>query len=643
MTDDDSRQKVNILVVDDRPDKLIALEAVLSELDENILKATSGADALRLLLRHDVAVILLDVNMPLMDGFETAALIRQRKNFEHTPIIFITGINVNDNHVSKGYALGAVDYIFSPVVPEILKTKVAVFIELYRSREQVRAQGQLLLEAAERKAAGLETRLQDLLNRLNLGIFRCTASGAVLEANPAFFRILGISDLKSVPPLIIEQISRLGKRDDSPASNENSGVDIEIPVASGGSRWFLVSAALTTSATGESVIEGLLEDITTRKEAEEALKESDRRKDRFLAILSHELRNPLAAMQSAIQVSEKIPAGSHDTWTRDILRRQVKHLGRLTDDLLDIARINQDKIELQRDAVDLSGIIARAIDVVRPSIDQQRHIFEQTLGPRLFVSGDATRLEQIVVNLLQNAIKYTGQGGRIRVKAERLGTDVQISVVDSGVGIAPDMLPKVFDPFTQSDKSLDRSQGGLGIGLTLVKRLVELHDGKVTAWSEGPGRGSEFLVNLPALQDDPAMIEEAKTPAARAGSGKVLMVDDNRDSAMLTAELLRLSGYSVIIAHDGHTALELADREKPPVILLDIGLPGMDGCEVARRLKQNPEFQNTLFVAISGYGQEKDIARSHAAGFDYHLVKPVDFDVLSEILEKTPPDIRHDA
>jgi len=626
---DENREKVNILLVDDRPDKLLALEAIVAELNENILKANSGAEALRLLLKHDVAVILLDVNMPIMDGFETASLIRQRKNLEHTPIIFITGINFNENHISHGYSIGAADYICTPVVPEILKTKIAVFIELYRSREQVRKQGQLLVEAAERRAADVELRLQDLLNRLDLGVFSCTPEGKLIEANPAFFRILGIARQDQTPDVIISKLSRT----EPPAQQVHSGEEIEIE-SNGVRKWFSLSFTAARTPKGEAVVEGLLEDVTVRKEAEEALKESDRRKDHFLAVLSHELRNPLAALHSAIQLGER--SSDSEKWTRDIFTRQVRHLGRLTDDLLDIARINQDKMELNFQDLNLSEIIHRAANVVRPTIEAQRHFFEEIVEPDLYISGDATRIEQVIVNLLQNAAKYTAPGGEICMSARRQGEEIVVAVTDTGVGISPDMLPKVFEPFMQSDSSLDRAQGGLGIGLTLVKRIVELHRGSVSAQSGGNGKGSEFSFRVPALQEKQSAASSAELDSSvHQGTGKILIVDDNRDSVVLMAELLRISGYEVIMAYDGETAIEMAIEQKPTVILLDIGLPGANGYQVATRLKSMSEFQDALLIAISGYGQESDIALSRQAGFDHHLVKPVDFAVLGEILEKS--------
>ena len=633
-------QRVNVLIVDDRPDKLLALESVLADLEANILTSTSGEDALRVLLKHDVAVILLDVNMPGLDGFETAALIRKRKNLEHTPIIFITGINVNENHVSRGYSLGAVDYIFAPVVPEILRAKVSVFLEFYRNREQIKRQGAALIAQAERRATDLELRLHELLNRLNVGVFSCNAEGSLIEANPAFYRIIGKSSRAPVAVEIIEQLVGCSLSERSTSVAQNTSLDVKLERDDKTTRWVSVTKAISRDVRNQVITEALIEDVTQRKIAEETLKELDKRKDRFLAILSHELRNPLSAIKSAIQLNYRVDDPAQRKWTQEILERQVRHLGRLIDDLLDVSRITQDKIQLKMERVDVAPIIHRAIEMLRPTFERHQHKLVVGVDSGLWVNGDSTRLEQILVNLLENAAKYTPETGAVRVTTTVQEGRLGISITDTGIGISPEILPKIFDLFIQSDSSLDRAQGGLGIGLTLVKRLVELHGGTVAAKSDGPGHGSEFSIFLPIVamptERKPAGSESSAAMRALNGTGTVLVVDDNQDSAQLAAALLRLSHYDVIVAHDGLSALSLATSIKPDAILLDIGLPGMDGFEVARKLRDQPEFQQTLIIAISGYGQEEHTTRSRAAGFDSHLVKPIDLTALLQLLSARP-------
>ncbi len=370
------------------------------------------------------------------------------------------------------------------------------------------------------------------------------------------------------------------------------------------------------------------------------LREDDRRKDEFLAMLAHELRNPLAAIDGAVQVAEGADADEQLAWAREVIGRQTKQLSRLIDDLLDISRITQGKIQLRREPLDLAAAVARAVESVRPQVDARRHMLEVDVGPGpLPVEADPSRIEQVLGNLLTNAAKYTPDGGRIRLSARREGGEVVVEVEDSGVGIAPEMLPRIFDAFTQVEQTIDRSQGGLGIGLTLVRRLVELHGGSVSARSEGPGRGSTFTVRLPAADCDIPARPGAAGPASRDGSRprpRVLVVDDSADTARAMARLLGVEGYDVRVAHDGRAALDAAREHRPDVILLDIGLPGMNGYEVARAVRRDPDLAGVTLIAISGYGQDHDRRRSLDSGFDHHLVKPVDYGVLYELLAAVP-------
>ena len=368
------------------------------------------------------------------------------------------------------------------------------------------------------------------------------------------------------------------------------------------------------------------------------LKEADRLKDEFLAMLAHELRNPLAPVRNALQIM-KMP-GTNSAMigqARDMAERQVQHMARLLDDLLDVSRISRGKIELRKEVLDLTAAVNRSAEAVRPLFEERQHELIVSLPPAsLRVEADPTRLEQVVTNLLNNAAKYTDPGGKVWVTAQHAGSEVVLRVRDTGIGIAPDMLPKVFDLFVQAERRLDRSQGGVGIGLTLVKKLVEMHGGRVEASSAGPGRGSEFVVRLPAA-DDPRAEGQA---AARSRSAvppplpcrRVLVVDDNMDAADSLALLLRLSGQEVRVAHDGPTALLAAQAFRPELVLLDLGMPGMDGYEVARRLRQQPESRTALVVALTGWGQDSDRRRSAEAGFDQHLVKPVEPSDLEKLL-----------
>lgn len=372
-----------------------------------------------------------------------------------------------------------------------------------------------------------------------------------------------------------------------------------------------------------------------RKAAEDALRDADRRKDEFLATLAHELRNPLAPIRSAVDVMRL--AGDNAAialQARQTIERQLTQLIRLVDDLLDVSRITRNKIDLRKERVAFSSIVQSAVETSRPLIEALGHALTVRLPPEtLWVDADVTRMAQVVANLLNNAAKYTPENGSISLIVERENNEVVLRVRDSGVGIPREMLPQVFGIFTQVDSSRNRSQGGLGLGLTIVKRLVEMHGGSVSATSSGPGQGSEFTVRLPAVSDD----------EVRAGSGdpdlpkkmpvqRILVVDDNRDAAASLGLLLRMMGNSVRIAHDGWSALEIARDFRPTVALLDIGMPGMNGYELARQLRQDAALRGLVLVAVTGWGQEEDRRRSREAGFDHHLTKPAEIDELEKLL-----------
>jgi PAS domain S-box-containing protein len=402
--------------------------------------------------------------------------------------------------------------------------------------------------------------------------------------------------------------------------------------------WIDARVSRFTDAAGRPVgILGLAHDISDRKRAEEALREADRRKDEFLAMLGHELRNPLAPVRSALEVlrlrkvQDPKVERAHAT-----IDRQVTHLTRLVDDLLDVSRITRGLIELHREPVDLATVVSHAVEMVAGAVQARGHELMVSLPTRpVRLEADATRLTQVVFNLLNNAAKYTEPGGRIWLTAEREGSEVVVRVRDTGVGIAPELLPRVFDLFTQGERTLDRSQGGLGLGLTLVRSLVEMHGGRVEAHSAGPGKGSEFVARLPALPA--AAAESPRAPAPQPPAARpvrVMVVDDNVDVAEAVAMLLEDLGHVVQIAHSGPQALELARDFRPEAVFLDIGLPGMDGYEVAQRLRAEPGLEGMLLAALSGYGQEEDHGRSRESGFDEHLVKPVGSEELQALLAR---------
>jgi len=563
-------EKVNILLVDDQPARLLTYQSVLSELGQNLVSARSGIEALEKLMREEFAVVLLDVSMPEMDGFEAARLIHEHPRFERTPIIFVTGVHMSELDRLKGYKVGAVDYVSIPVVPEILRSKVAVLVELYCKRRELRALNRNLAEANERLAmanTALQAEKTRELEALNVSLQQANAE--LERANAA-----------------------------------------------------------------------LQGEVTVRSRAEDALRQADRHKDEFLAMLAHELRNPLAPIRNAVHLMRmKALQDPQMCLARDVIERQLSQLTRLVDDLLDVSRITRGKINLTRQPLKVSELIARAVETVEPIIQGRSQVLTVELPEQPpVVDGDCMRLTQAIANVLGNAAKYTDAGGSIVLQVCARARDVEIRVRDTGIGIPAEVLPKIFDLFTQLDQRMERPQSGLGIGLALVRRLVEMHGGSVSAHSEGAGRGSEFVICLPLMTPAvlPAVGDQltAECQAARPQHRRILVADDNLDALESLAALLALNGHEVHRAQDGAAALQAAMRHRPEVIFLDIGMPQMDGYEVARRIRAHEWGKELLLIAVTGWGQESDRQRSFAAGFDFHLVKPVDLEKLNQLLSK---------
>jgi two-component system, sensor histidine kinase len=370
---------------------------------------------------------------------------------------------------------------------------------------------------------------------------------------------------------------------------------------------------------------------------ERELRTSDRRKDEFLAMLAHELRNPLAPIRNVSELLGRLVPGNAEVQSAAaILRRQIAHLTRIVDDLLDVSRITQGRIELQRQPVDLNSVVADALESVQPLLSERGHALKlQPATAALYVEGDEARLVQCVANLLVNAIKYTDAGGRITVEAYAAGADAVIAVSDNGVGIPPELLPQIFDLFVQSRRSLDRAQGGLGIGLSLVRRLMQMHDGRVVAHSEGIGHGARFELHLPQIPAPAQALAVTAVPADRLAGKRILVVDDNEDAANSLARILNLSGHQAHAVYSPEDALAHLSANDSQVVLLDIGLPRMDGYQVAQRLRSSGI--KVRMIALTGYGQLEDVRRATAAGFDAHLIKPVDLGTLEKVLAEPAP------
>ena len=423
-------------------------------------------------------------------------------------------------------------------------------------------------------------------------------------------------------------------------SGETVRLELEIDFQTIGPRWVNSVYTPTFGVDGKpDGWVGVVIDIDAQKRSEEALRTTDRRKDTFLAVLAHELRNPLAPMRNALELMKRAEANpAMNDRARAMIERQLSHMVRLVDDLLDLSRINSDKLELQKHPVTLSEVVSQAVETVRPLIAEAHHELSIDLPAEpLQLNADTVRLSQAFSNLLNNACKYTDPGGRISLTAQRQDGHVIVSIRDNGMGIPSELSPKIFEMFTQANHSLERHHGGLGIGLALVKRLVEMHDGKVSAGANPAGPGSEFLVKLPLMTvtkaSDTATSLTA-SPTTTDAPLRVLVVDDNRDSAESLSLLLELMGNEISVAYDGEQALATANETKPDVVLLDIGLPKLNGYDVARLIRQEPWGTRPILVAITGWGQTEDKDLSREAGFDYHLVKPVDHDQLLKLIQK---------
>jgi PAS domain S-box-containing protein len=498
-------------------------------------------------------------------------------------------------------------------------------------------------KAAERATREAREELQLVVDTMPIYLARCSTERRFLLVNKAYAARLGRTPDQLLGKTIREVLGDAAYASIAPyidvvLTGKPVNFETDVPYEGIGRRYMHVQYAPTFDAAGET--DGwvaVTSDITRRRQLEEELKGASRRKDEFLAMLAHELRNPLAPVLNAVELMRRGGA-SDPTVTAEVIARQVHHMKHLLDDLLDVARVSQGKIQLRKEPLDLGSVLAQAVEISRPLIDAKRQRLATAIAERaLPVEGDPTRLTQIFANLLNNAAKYTDEGGQIRLEASAEGGLALVRVRDDGVGMSPELIAHAFDLFTQADRSLDRAQGGLGIGLTMVKSLVQMHGGSVEASSEGQGRGSEFIVKLPlssAWREAP-VAAPASAEAIRAL--RALVVDDNVDAAESLSLVLEMFGHEVTMAHDGPSALEMALATRPDLVLLDIGLPGMDGYEVAERLRQSG-LERTVLVALTGYGREEDMARSREAGFDHHLVKPVDVATLQKVLARVPSD-----
>ncbi|MHC5757404.1 hybrid sensor histidine kinase/response regulator [Nostoc sp.] len=716
--------KVNILLVDDKLENLLALEAILEKLGENLVRATSGEEALRCLLHQDFAVILLDVQMPGMDGFETATLIRNRGRSRHTPIIFLTAFSTSDQMLFKGYALGAVDYLLKPLDPNILTSKVTVFVELFKKTEAVKQQTAQLV-AVNTELRQSEERFRSLSTCSPVGIFETDTEGDCKYTNPRYQVICGLKAAESLEKKWLESVHPEDKERAIASwsayiyEGREYSEEFRFQAAHGNIRWVQVRSSPMLSSQGDLLgYVGTLEDITERKQAEEVRAQvireqtarqeaeaANRMKDEFLAVLSHELRTPLTSMLgwSKILRAKKLDEKATSRALEAIERNAISQM-QLIEDILDVSRIIRGQLRLNVSAVNLISVMEAALEAVRPLAEpkdiQLSTVLDTSIGS---VYGDPARLQQIVWNLLTNAIKFTPKGGRVEVRlSKHFGFSIsdfgvsatstslsttqsnnfgfeshgenldssnteesnnlksvlensdgrepslklsaksqnsksqyaQIQVIDTGIGISSEFLPKVFERFRQADSTTTRSHNGLGLGLAIVRHLVELHKGTIFAQSLGSGQGATFTVRLPLLQDNRGgrTSREAtgetfsSVPSTPLAGLRVLVVDDEADTRNFLSFMFEEYGAFATAVASVDEALAVLEQAKPDILISDIGMSGQDGYTLIRKLRSlEPEKGGRIpAIALTAYTREEDRLKALSAGFQQHLSKPID-------------------
>lgn len=526
---------VSILLVDDEPRNLDALEAVLSQPEYELLRAGDADSALRLLLDHDVAAIVLDIKMPGVSGFELARMIKNTKRFRETPIVFLSAYLVDDQDVIAGYGAGGVDYLTKPLNPQILRQKVAVFVDLFKKTRE--------LASVNAELASLNEKLEE----------RVAARTEELQKSEA------------------------------------------------------------------------------------ALRQASAQKDEFLAVLAHELRNPLAPLRTGLDLLLRYQAGTPagaSTKTLAAMNRQLDHMVRLIDDLLDVSRISRGLLELKRGAVDLVPLVRATVDSARPWFDRRGHQLTADVPEELMAYADATRVAQILTNLLHNAAKFTADGGSVHVALTAVGDRAHLSVIDSGTGIRADQLDRVFDMFARIERPKVSTEPGLGIGLALGRRLAEMHGGSLTVSSAGEGHGTTFTLDIPA-GGAPSSPSASTGPVAEREVGaalRIVLVEDNHDIAEVLEEWLKDLGHEVTVAYTGTSGIEAIRSKQPTLVVCDLGLPDIPGVEVCRAVRAFPPDNQPIMVALTGWGRPEDLRLTQDAGFNHHLVKPVAPEALQSLL-----------
>jgi signal transduction histidine kinase/DNA-binding response OmpR family regulator len=659
-----AKEPVNILLVDDQPGKLLSYEAILSGLGENLIKANSGREALECLLKNQVAVVLVDVCMPELDGFELATMIRNHPRFRKTAIILVSGVMVEDVDRLKGYVSGAVDYVSVPIVPEILQAKVSVFADLFRKTEALERLNQELEQRVEMRTVEIQAsmvRLRESEERLRLALSAGGIQGWSWDIEKRELTWFEASDNSN--PEVQAAVDFLAVVHPDDRTAVEGAVDGALSSGeyraefrtqqNGKEQWWLGHGTVIRDSFGTPrSIAGVNIDITGRKQAEaeravllqnaeSARREAERAnrlKDEFLAILSHELRTPL---NSITGWAHMLQAGGLDEATQikavETINRNALLQARLISDLLDISRIIVGKLRLDPEAVHLPSVIQAVVDSLRPSAEAKNiQIDAARVGKVKRLQGDPARLQQVVWNLLSNAIKFTPPGGHVQVRLENLESYVELIVEDDGPGIPNDFLPYIFEPFCRADSSNSRRHQGLGLGLAIVRRLMEMHGGYIQASNRKDREGAIFKAVLPVSagatsRRGNAGKNSSRTSAFRLRSAralrgaKVLVVDDESDAREVVALMLEQCGAETMVAASANEALEILQKKQPNVIVVDIAMPGEDGYSLLRKIRELPseKVSRTPAIALTAFVGVQDREKILDAGFDRHLPKPV--------------------
>jgi signal transduction histidine kinase len=621
-----------ILIADDNADMREYLHDLLAPY-YSVETVADGQEALAAIARQRPDLVLSDVMMPRIDGFGLLKALRADASLRTIPLILLSARAGEESRI-EGLAAGADDYLAKPFSARELGARISAHLELARVRREA-------TEALRQRTLQNEA----LINQAPLGMFVIDADFRMRQINP-----VAVPVFANIPDTMGMDLEELLRRLWPQPFADQAVAQFRRTLATGESYIApeLVEQRLDRGVTeayewqihrmplpdGRPGVVCYFRDISAHVTARSRLEAADRQKNEFLAMLAHELRNPLAPIRNASELlSRSLPATPRGQAVVDMLKRQVGVLVRLVDDLLDVSRITQGRIVLKPRAVLLAEIIAQAMETVEPLIQEKRHKISVVSYRPLRVYADPTRLVQCVVNILTNAAKYTQPEGVIRVETAEEGGEAVLTIADNGPGISADLLPHIFDLFVQSERTLDRSQGGLGIGLSIVKRLIEMHGGRIAARSPGPGEGSIFEIRLPLSKQDIETTRESPLAMPRA---RILVVDDNADAADSLGSLLQLDGHTVVVTYTSADALAKLPEFKPDIVLLDIGLPEIDGYEIARRIRASPDHSQVRLIALTGYGQAEDRQRAKASGFDAHLVKPVEFAALQRALVAQP-------